>query len=387
MESFGDSSGMTSIDTWYRHVVLGGECSEQIRTLLRTEIPPMLSWITRGGCAVQCQHCIFPTEGPRSIAKQIDSETILVLLRQMPAGAQLIHEGRQLLPWQIPALKSIADAGFGISIINNGQYASSGMLRQIENVGLRIDTLDISVDGIPDIHNKQRSNAHAWTWAMNGLMDARRILNPSGKLTSLYTLTRLNCSCVREAGELLIPLVDEWHLTTMSLRPGVEHLRATKGDLAIALEKLFEKQWKKPVFLRSYSLEDFMSMLEIIGTETARKALIEAQVTYNAIVLTVHGLPLYFFPKSLWSNETTVIDADGWWRLPYSVAYTLNELQAGTDKTGKDISHFSIAEVSGVFDLRARFAETADTWWQVIGQRLLALEREAIQKFFNTERR
>jgi hypothetical protein len=378
-------SEMAAIDAWHRYVIYGENKAEDIPALLRRETPPLLSWIVRGGCAVQCKHCIFPFEGPKAHAAQTDGGWIHALMRQMPQGAHLVHEGRQLLPWQVPVLKSVADAGYGVSVINNGQYTTPAMLALIEREGLSIDTLDVSVDGTPAIHNAQRSSQQAWTWAMKGLNNARRILKPTGKVTSLYTLTSLNCSHVREAGKMLAPLVDEWHLTTMSLRSGIEHLRASKRELAAALEQFFGTRWDKPVFLRSYSLEDFVWLMEIIGKETARKALVDAEVTYNAIVLNIGGIPLYFYPKSLWANETLVVDADGWWRLPYSVAYTLDELQAGVDKTGEDISHFSIAPMSKELDLNSRYPEAADKWWEVIGRDCLSAERAAVQRFLTGE--
>ena len=218
---------------------------------------------------------------------------------------------------------------------------------------------------------------------MKGLKHARRILTPEGRLTSLYTLTSLNCTALRETGKMLAPLVDEWHLTTMSLRPGIEHLRAGKRELANALEQLLGTSWDTPVFLRTYSLEDFVCLLEIFGQEVARKALAEAVVIYNAIVLDLGGIPLYFYPKSLQVNETLVIDADGWWRLPFCIHYTLDELRAGVDQDGRDISHFSIAPVSQELDIASRFAEATNVWWQAIGSDCLNAERAAVQRFLS----
>ena len=132
--------------------------------------------------------------------------------------------------------------------------------------------------------------------------------------------------------------------------------------------------------LRTYSLDDFVWLLEILGKETARKALAAAQVVDNAIVLDI-GLPLYFYPKSLAPNETVVIDADGWWRFAYCIQYALDELNAGVDVRGRDISHFTIAHVSEVSDLRTRFAHAAQVWWRAMGQQCLAAERLALQQF------
>lgn len=373
---------ITAIDSWLRHTVHGEEeRAEEIPALLRGEVPPLLSWIVRGGCAVQCQHCIFPFEGPKAQLEQPSVETMISILRQLTGIRTLVHEGRQLLPSQVPVLAAIKRAGFSVSLINNGQYATPAMLSLCEREGFTADALDVSVDGTPAIHNIQRSSPVAWEWAVKGLKQAHRILNPRGKLTSLYTLTSFNCSYVRETGEMLTPLIDEWHLTTMSLRPGIEHMRASKRDLAKALEQLLGgRRWEKPVFLRTYSLEDFVWLLEILGGEVARKALENAMVTYNAIVLDI-GLPLYFYPKSLQVNETLVVDADGWWRLPFCIHYTLDELRAGVDAAGRDISHFSIAPVSGELDVNFRFAQATEMWWKAIGRDCLNAERGAVQRW------
>ncbi len=382
-----------AIDSWRSHAILGEDRSEKIPLLLQREIPPLLSWIVRGGCAVQCQHCIFPFEGPKGQLEQPSVETMLSMLRQLTGGAKartrfqqlcgprtLVHEGRQLLKSQVPVLAAIKQAGFGVSLINNGTYTQPALLSLCEREGLAVDALDVSVDGTPAIHNAQRSSKQAWTWAMDGMKHARRILTPTGKLTSLYTLTSLNYSCVRETAETVMPLVDEWHLTTMSLRPGLEHMRASKRALDSALEQLLSVRKEKPVFLRTYSTPDFVWLLEILGKETARKALMKARVTYNAIVLDI-GVPLYFYPKSLQVNETLAVDADSWWRLPFCIHHRLDELQAGVDQMGQDISHFNVAPVSQELDVSSRYVEAAKTWWKAIGRDCLNAERATVQRF------
>lgn len=157
-------------------------------------------------------------------------------------------------------------------------------------------------------------------------------------------------------------------------------MRAGKGELAQALEQLLAGHFAKPVILRSYSLDDFVTLLTILGKETARQALQSALVIYNAIVLDI-GVPLYFYPKSLWANETLVIDADGWWRLPYCVAYPLALLQAGVDAQGNDLSHFSIAPTGLGMNIPLLYRAAAGNWWATIGQECLSQERIALEAF------
>lgn len=379
---------MDTIDFWLKYAIDGKHVEEKLSLQLQKEVPPMISWIVRGGCAVQCQHCIFPFEGPKAYLEQHSTEVMLSMLGQLStkplAGKRiLVHEGRQLLPSQVPTLAAIKRAGYSVSLINNGQYVTPAMLGLIEREGLEVDALDVSVDGTPNIHNVQRSSSQAWEWAMKGLKHGRRILAPQGRLTSLYTLTSLNYHAVKEVGETIAPLVDQWHLTTMSLRPGIGHMRASKRELDSALKELFGARWSTPVFLRTYSLKDFVLILEIVGREAARKALKKVRVGYNFIRIDLEGIPFYYYPKSLAVNETVVIDADGWWRFAYCIHYTLDELRAGKDKQGRDISHFNITPVVKELDVKAQYAHAAETWWSVIGHDCLNAERAAVQGFLN----
>ena len=373
---FSDPAFM-AIDAWRRCTILGEDREDLIPTLLRREVPPLISWIVRGGCAVQCEHCIFPFEGPKGHSNRISSETLISLLAQLSGRGDLVHEGRQLLPWQIPVLAAVKRAGHRVAVINNGQYATPSMLALCDREGLKVDALDVSIDGPEAVHNRQRNHAQAWRWAMKGLAEGRRI---SDKLTSLFTLTALNSEHVSETGLIAGDLVDEWHLTTMSVRPGIEHMLPSQSQLDAALNQLAGLKLGIPVYLRSYSLQGFIVICEVIGKETVRKALLEAEVIDNGIVLKVGGITLYFYPKSLQCNETLVIDADGWWRLPFSVAHTLDELQRGQSTEGDDLSHFSIAPVSEKLDVAEVYAHSTLGWWQAVGRKSFNEERVAVER-------
>ena len=368
---------LESIDLWVRAVLRGEDRAEEIRAQLRNEVPPLLSWIVRGGCAVQCQHCIFPEEGPKAYSPRISEEVILHLLAQLSGSGHLVHEGRQLLPWQVPVLAAAKRAGHPVSAINNGQYATPAMLALCEREGLKLDALDVSIDGPERIHNLQRNHAKAWTWAMKGLEHSRQIAD---KVTSLFTITALTADHVAETGLIAGDLVDEWHVSPMTLRPGIEHMAPTSAQMSEALNQLAGLRLGIPVYLRSYSLQGFIAICEAIGMETVRRALPKAQVVDNGIVLEVGGFTLYFYPKSLQCNETLVVDADAWWRLPFSVAHTLEELQSGQSTVGDDLSHFSIAPVSEKLDVAKVYAHSAETWWQAVGRSSFNEERVAVER-------
>jgi hypothetical protein len=367
---------LESIDMWVRAVLRGENRGEDIRAQLRKEIPPLLSWIVRGGCAVQCQHCIFPEEGPKAYSPRIKSEVILSLLAQLSGRGHLVHEGRQLLQWQVPILAAAKRAGHSVSVINNGQYATPGMLALCEREGLRLDALDVSIDGPERIHNLQRNHVQAWRWAMNGLAEGRRIAD---KLTSLFTLTSMTADHVAETGLIAGDLVDEWHISPLTVRPGIEHMAPSSAQMAEALNQLAGlRLGNTKIYLRSYSLSGFMALCEVIGGETVRQALQKAEVVDNGIVLDVGGFTLYFYPKSLQCNETLVVDADAVWRLPFSVAHRLDELQRGVSAEGDDLAHFSICPVSEKLDVAETYARSVETWWQAVGSTSFNEERVAV---------
>ena len=375
-------ANFASIDAWYRTAILGEDWSGEIPALLRREVPPLLSWIVRGGCAVQCQHCIFPEEGPKAFAPRISEEVVLSLLAQLSVNSEgrrtLVHEGRQLLPWQVPVLAAAKRAGHSVSVINNGQYATPAMLALCEREELKIDALDVSIDGPERIHNLQRNHAQAWRWAMNGLAEGRRIAD---KLTSLFTLTSLTADHVEETGLIASDLVDEWHISPLTVRPGIEHMAPSSAQMAEALNQLAGLSLgNTKIFLRSYSLQGFVALAQAIGMDTVREALRKAEVIDNGIVLDVGFCKLYFYPKSLQCNETLVVDADGWWRLPFSVAHRLDELQHGQSTEGDDLSHFSIAPVSEKLDVAETYARSTEMWWQAIGETSFNEERVAVER-------
>jgi hypothetical protein len=371
------NQNFSSIDAWYRTVIMCENWGGEIPTLLRREVPPLLSWIVRGGCAVQCQHCIFPEEGPKAFAPRISKEVILHLLAQLSGRGHLVHEGRQLLSWQVPVLAAAKRAGHSVSVINNGQYATPAMLALCEREGLKVDALDVSIDGPERIHNLQRNHAQAWRWAMNGLAEGRRFAD---KLTSLFTLTALTAGHVAETGNIAGDLVDEWHISPLTVRPGIEHMAPSKAQMSEALNQLGGLRLGIPVYLRSYSLTGFIAICDAIGTETVRKALAEAEVIDNGIVLKVEGITFYFYPKSLQCNETVVVDADAQWRLPFSVAHTLGQLEAGVSAEGEDLTHFSITPVSEKLDVAEIYARSTETWWRAVGQKSFNEERVAVER-------
>ncbi len=367
----------TSIDHWFAYISGKGDSADLFKALT-IEMPPLVSLILDRSCRFQCKHCIFqPETSSGTIPK---AEAVLRILKELKTP-KVVHEGRQLTASQLPLLGAMDNAGYEIGIIESGTYT-----RVIDNIlqsNFKFSWMDISIDGPKQIHNLQRANSKSWDIALEGIRQARTIIKPKGKLTSLMTLTSLNYAHVSATSEIVFAQsVDEWHVTTMSLRPGLEKLRASYMQIEKALCQMKEvSSSQRKMFLRVYNLDDMHSLVSIFGKDTFAKLLKNAKVTQNALVLDV-GFPLFFYPTSLVPCETLVIDVDGWWRLPYSIKYTLEELKEGRSIDGEDISVYSITEIDQKTNAAKTHRKAAAQWQKYRGEQSLLAERALFQNLF-----
>lgn len=368
---------MQTIDSWLDYVSGGDEISNQIFEILASELPSLASLILDRSCRFQCEHCIFQKEAKfEGLPKE---SVVLSLLRQLPAP-KVVHEGRQLSLRQLPLLKAISRAGYELGIIESGTYTS--MIEDIRKSELFFDWMDISIDGPKEVHNLQRSSRVSWDTATRGLRHSRKVVKSGGKVTSLFTVTALNYDQIETTSHWLVDQgIDEWHLTTMSLRSGIEKLRAPEKQLGVFLNQMFKvRNDHNHLFMRIYNLADFLAVANLLGKSAFSKSLQKVEVTQNAIVLDI-GFPLLFFPKSLAPGETLVIDADGWWRLPYCVKYTLAELNKGQDFLGQDISVYNVLKPTSETSVSDVYKKAVHRWRGFAGEESLVEERLALQKF------
>ena len=363
-----------SIDQWFAYVSGQGEADEVFQALA-LELPPLSSLILDRSCQFQCQHCIFQKEASSGSLPNVDA--VLHVLKQLPS-ARVVHEGRQLTRKQLPLLEAISRAGYPIGIIESGTFVP--LIDNILQSDLRFDWMDLSVDGPKEIHNLQRDNSRSWDTAIAGIRQARKVIKPQGKLTSLMAVTSLNYAHVSATGnEVFAEDVDEWHLTTMSLRRGIEKLRADEKQLETALSQMLEvNKSQQKMFLRVYNLEDMRLLVSIFGKDTFSKLMRNAEVTQNALVLDI-GFPLFFYPVSLAPSETLVIDVDNWWRLPYCIKYTLDELGKGRDIHDQDISVYNIAEITKQTNVAHVYKQAVSRWREYRGEEQLVAERALLQ--------
>lgn len=368
---------MQAIDQWFAYVSGQGEADEVFEAIA-LELPPLSSLILDRACPFQCRHCIFQKEVASKRLPNVDA--LLHVLKQLPS-VKVVHEGRQLSRRQLPLLKAISRAGYPIGIIESGTFVP--LINDILQSDLVFDWMDLSVDGPKEIHNLQRNSSRSWNTAIEGIRQARKVIKPQGKVTSLMTVTSLNYAHVSATGEeVFAQNVDEWHLTTMSLRRDIERLRANKKHLEIALSQMLEvNKSKQKMFLRIYNLDDMQLFVSIFGKETFSKLMKNAKVTQNALVLNI-GFPLFFYPVSLAPGETLVIDTNNWWRLPYCIKYTLDELGKSRDIHGQDISVFNIAEITQQTNVAHIYKQAVFSWQKYYGEGQLVAERALLQPLF-----
>ncbi len=69
-----------------------------------------------------------------------------------------------------------------------------------------------------------------------------------------------------------------------------------------------------------------------------------------------------------------MIDADGHYRLPYSIAYTLEEHRNGKSRHGEDIGYYTVGALNATSNLASMYRECVTRW--KVNQGMLALEKE-----------
>ncbi len=149
----------------------------------------------------------------------------------------------------------------------------------------------------------------------------------------------------------------------------------------------FWKQFKKTkeiganygieVYLKIYKLEDLIKLTTAVGLSEFLKNFNDEKtirVDRGSISFIIDGLRVLYIPLSICSSETFIIDADGKYRLAYSIEYTLSELNTGRDLKGNDISAYTVSEINEDSSFRALYKKGARQWLANFG--LKNLEQE-----------
>jgi MoaA/NifB/PqqE/SkfB family radical SAM enzyme len=387
---------LESIDYWYYLMTGNNSKTEKqwlirkMTTCLQNEYPTLCSLVLERTCNLNCLHCFFQKEqSSAKVSKATELETkILNIVSQLPKNAAVIHEGRILQKWHIPILKRLKEERNDISfgLIDNGSY----LLQKdhLNKNNFLFDWIDISIDGIKSIHNQQRQSDKAFDMAITGLKEARKYTttkNNGGKVTSLFTATRINCHCLSKTARLLMSqnLIDELHVT-----PASEVVSKNKKIVMNSNDwSIFWEQFKEikaigdnhgiGVYLKLYKLDDVIKLSKVIGKQKFLKNFNDPKtvmVDRNSISFMVDDIRILYIPLSICQSETFVIDSDGKHRLAYCIEYTLKELNEGKDFKGNDISAYTVLEIKKDSSFKRLYRKGAKQWINNFG--LKNLEQE-----------
>ena len=102
-----------------------------------------------------------------------------------------VHNGRVLREWHLDIFKNIKEKrpDMEIGLIDNGTYTR--YLDKFKEKNIKLNWVDISVDGTKEFHNLQRNSLVSFDSMMNGLKHAREIIvspENGGKVTSFLLL-------------------------------------------------------------------------------------------------------------------------------------------------------------------------------------------------------
>jgi len=409
------------------------ELSEKIHESLKEENPNMVSAILERTCFLKCTHCLYKKDHKTSKSDSENSdltEVIANMMKQMPdkedspqdTDPMFLHEGRILQPWHFDVFEKIraerSDAKIGL--IDAGIYTKH--IDLFKEKDIKLDWLDISIDGTEESHNTQRDPEvrKAFEIALNGLSHAREVTkshDDGGRVTSLMTLTNINNADIAEVADLVFSenrtesaydsdndayqnYVDELHITTMSpALPENVPLEISYEEMKVAWEQIREasekhmNEDKNNIFLKIYRTEDLEKLASAVGEKKFYDAITNETVDPESdrydeaiesgigiIKFYIDGIPIQYYPSSTWPTETIHVDADSVYRAPHCQQWSLEELNAGRSVSGDDISKYSFQELTSKSSYLDAYQDTVDKYWEDFGKNYLLKEVESFRR-------
>jgi len=386
MEANIEAGDISVIDHW--HGLMAGTKDlatgeDHIFKYLRKEPPTFISVVFERGCSLQCEHCFYQRE--RSTATTDDKYRLGPILENLVAQIQaygvgkILHVGRMVRPWHIDILRKIQkeQSSVRIGLIDSGSYVAH--MGKMRDAGLLFDWLDISLDGTEEFHNRQRNHREAFRMTLDALTNSRRIVFEAGKVTSLFTLTTINVSCVSETADVALHYADELHICPISPRSDQQHLVVPQDQFEVAwrgIERATRTHGPEKVALRIYSAKEFHKLGCVVGKKLLWESFMNALALPDSVglLLNVCGVRVFFFPSSLWPKEEIIVDADGAYRTGYSAQFTLKELASGRSDMLVDTRDYTIAKLGPESDFSEVYNRCVDQWWKLMGQKKFAEE-------------
>lgn len=390
-----------SASFWYWTMLDGKpfDVSTKAKMLIaqKKETPYLVSALMERACNLSCSHCLYQDEkSSRATSREGRlAEVIEHMVKSLPPTSEMrpvnkfMSIGRILRAWHLDVLARLHEIrpDVKLGIIDNGTYTK---LLPKWPADLKLDWIDISIDGTEASHNTQRGASHTYRDAMNGLRHAREVVKaPSegGYVASLFTLTKLNARDTGAVADTVFaeheghPLVDKLNFTTMSPTNAVNRaIEIDTSDFAAAWEgiKAACAKWNTPgnerISLGIYRIQDIEKFAAIVGERTFLDALtadehdpFKVQFRGNFIEMHLDGVPLSYLPVSIWPPEELLIEADAAYRVAYEAQFTLDELHLGKSKDGQDTRAFTVAQLTPATDLQQVYEKAVDHYWQHFG--------------------
>ncbi len=297
------------------------------------------------------------------------------IVKQMQPNPSIVHEGRIFKPSHLAWLQAIREMrpDGRIGMIDNGSYLRH--INHTDSSGFRFDWLDISIDGPETIHNWQRNSDNSFAAALIGIKNAHRILSATGGVHSLLTLTRINYASILETCAILPEEIKQWHITTLTpARPEIGHLVLSDDEFLVSWHQIRQANRIRPVMFRLYVAGDLLKLAKATGRENFLASFQKARVDFSSISFDVDGVRVIYYPQSVSPAETFLLDADTCYRVPYSIAYTLEELTKGISRYDENLEKYTIGKVDTASSFRLLYKKGVAQWKDNFSKKLLQEE-------------
>jgi len=206
-----DSSLVTTdvpIEEWLRlvHEADDKSAQEGLRQIYRNNYPTQAEFIFTAGCELECAHCIYPPDYVKYNASISTKEWVEIaeqLLNELKIQT-FVYGGRSLTRGGVEFLKTLREKAphAHIGLIDNGM--SINRFRE-ELAEIKLDWIDISLDGIEHDHDIQRAKKGSFRQALESALwlKEQRIAPKVNILTCLTTINRNSViPMIREVNQL-----------------------------------------------------------------------------------------------------------------------------------------------------------------------------------------
>jgi MoaA/NifB/PqqE/SkfB family radical SAM enzyme len=329
-----DDARIDPIDRWRTAMRLApADAADQLRMAFRETLPTQGELIFTGACRFQCAHCIYPPEFAR-LNRGLGLVAWDRILRDLYRGlgiSTFVYGGRSLTPDGVEAmtrLRQMLPEAF-IGLIDNG---ISMLPRRDALVGVEADWIDISLDGQPADHDRQRCVPGSFDEGLAGALWLKRNA-VSPKVNILTCLTTINhLSVVEMIRSLNARGFKNFFITPITTVPGVgpsrdlelddEQLCRFISSLRQALGELDDAWVEMNIFAAQYAgyiaqlLPDVWTnmRLERDGLSYHEHAGGKAPDAGNE-------LAIRYFPSSLTGTREFIVNTNGDAILPKAMVY------------------------------------------------------------------